>query len=513
MESRKKIPLKALLDILDAEIAVGNANKELVVEKITSYSKNVEPNSVFVAYKGVKQDGHTYIEEALKKNPALIVAENISPSFKKNSCPILKVKDGREALSKLSAWFYNYPSSKLLTVGVTGTNGKTTTCWLIYSLLNSLGVKTALISTIGVFYGKEKKSQHIEVTTPDSVSLQKELSSALQKECQAAVIEISSHSLDQKRVKDIFLNTAVFTNLTKDHLDYHKSMEDYFKAKRKIFSLLKNNKKGAVVNIENSWGEKLYALENKNALSVGRTKGEIQIKNKESSLLGTQFLVTSSLFGEAQGSSQLFGVHNLENIVCAVGALCSLAKESGLSFSLQDVVKELSQCSFPKGRLERVLPANKSTKELINTAPLVFIDYAHTGDALAKVLSTLKPLCKEKLWVVFGAGGNRDPLRRKTLAEAASSLADKIVVTSDNPRDEDPQSIINDIKAALPQGIQYEEILDRREAIHFAVNNAAPLDVVLIAGKGHEEYQIIKGKRFYFSDYQEAENALNQRNK
>jgi len=459
------------------------------IGKVTSDSRDAK-DSLFVAISGTKEDGHDYVNNALQNGALAIIA---TKKLSNISAPVIYVKDAHKALSRCADLFAGSPSRSLFTIGITGTNGKTTTNWIISHIFNSLDMPCLRVGTLGVGYpnGREQKGA---LTTPSPVNLHQTLKLGLSEGAKAAVLEVSSHSLSQARVDDISFDAGVFTNLTHDHLDYHKSMEEYFKAKTRLFNLLERSEKKttACINIDDPYGEKLSALfgDKLNCLTFGENKNAtVRIDDVTLSLDGVLFTLVWK--GERYLiESALLGAYNVSNITAAFCA--SLAA----GFDPFQISKTLTSLPDVPGRLERV-----SSKGIT-----AFVDYAHTPDALSRALEALKPFVKGDLWVVFGCGGDRDRSKRPEMAEAAAKLADKVAVTSDNPRSESPEAIIEEILSGGLKPAITE--VDRREAIRKVVSSANSGDVILVAGKGHEDYQILGSERIHFSDREEISNAF-----
>ncbi len=455
-------------------------------------SRKIRPGDIFVAIAGAQGDGHDFISKAFAAGAVLAVVSNES---KADGYPGVLVSDPRKSLSRLAALFAARPADRLKVIAVTGTNGKTTTNWLVYHALNALRQPCIRIGTLGVEAGN-LFSRPGNLTTPDPVEIQNDLRAALDGGCTAAVMETSSHALAQGRVDDIAFDVGIFTNLTRDHLDYHGSMDEYFRAKRRLFELISEGKKetrAAVINIDTDAGRKLQAELPALALrdfSFGTAPGaRIRIASFTQNLAGS--LTDLNIEGRTYAlRTKLLGSHNAQNLAGALGALMALG------IPVADACAALEVSPQVPGRLEA-----------ITGAPFgVFVDYAHTPDALENVLPALRSLVKGSLWVVFGCGGDRDRGKRPQMAEVAQRLGDRVVVTSDNPRTEDPQRIIQDI---LSQGAKvYMVEADRRIAITETLRQAKAGDCVLIAGKGHEDYQIVGTEKSHFSDQEVARETL-----
>ena len=490
-------------------LANGGVLSDPEVTSVHCRSKNVRPGGVFVAVRGQHYDGHDYIQEALDRGAVAIVAEKTDIS----NAIVALVDDSRKALALLSATFYGNPADRLVMIGVTGTNGKTTTVALIETILKAGGVEVGVIGTANYRYRGKVFSNPL--TTPESIDLQRILADMVAAGVTHVVMEVSSHALDQQRVVGCAYDTAVFTNLTQDHLDYHKTMNDYWACKQSLFTdylglSLKKERTAAVINCNDPRGRQLAErLGDKQVIRVGETADCVvypkDVRYAPDGISG----VIATPMGELTVTSPLAGHYNFENILCAVGVSVSLGIDNGITRSGIVAFKGVP------GRLEKVAnPLNRH----------VFVDYAHTPDALAKVLATVRAITSRRLFCVFGCGGDRDRKKRPEMGRIAVTLADRVVITSDNPRSEDPQLIINEILAgvadvALPtvdpaefgrldDGKRYLVEPDRSLAISAAIQASRPGDAVVIAGKGSEPYQILKDGTVDFDDRMEARNAL-----
>ena len=474
--------MNRLQDILykaGSEEIRGNLQKE--VKGITMNSLQVENGFMFVAVKGTRTDGHNYIGNAIDKGASVVVCETFPQSFNKE-ITYVKVKDSAAALGIMAANFYDNPSEDLNLIGVTGTNGKTTIVTLLHNTFRSLGYKTGLISTIvNKIDNKEIKATH---TTPDAVSINALLRQMADAGCDYAFMEVSSHAVVQQRIAGLQFTGGVFTNLTHDHLDYHKTFKDYLNAKKRFFDTLPksafaltniDDKNGAIMLQNCAAHKKSYALKN-----MADFKGKIL----ENSFEGLHMTINNR-----EIYSLLTGTFNAYNLL-AVYATAAL-----LGIPDEEILIELSKLTGAPGRFEVLKSGNGIT---------AIVDYAHTPDALKNVLETINEVRsgKGKLITVTGAGGDRDKTKRPEMAQIASVLSDKLILTSDNPRSEDPQKILDDMKAGvdITRRKKMLVITDRREAIKAAIMLAEPGDIVLVAGKGHENYQEIKGKRHHFDD-------------
>ena len=485
--------LKALLSKTPTILTVGSTDREIAA--ICYDSRRVQKNTLFVALRGEKVDGNNYIEEAIDRGAVAIVTDE---EQHQRGATVIIVKDARKALADLAAEFYGRPSLGLKVAGITGTNGKTTTAFLLKHLCESVQLRAGLIGTIRYEIGD--RILPASRTTPESLDLQDMLFQIRSAGCRAAVMEVSSHALEQGRVRDVEFDSAIFTNLTQDHLDYHQTMEAYFEAKANLFTGLvaQPHKKGkAVVNIDDRWGQQLLArLSNEHpGLSVTtfgmNARADFRASAIRTEISGTQYQL------DAQGKTYLvrlplIGFFNVYN------SLAALAGAASLGVDLRTAVRAMADAPSVPGRLEPV-PVKRQFR--------VFVDYAHTDDALTNVMKTLRDLGPRRLIVVFGCGGNRDKAKRPLMAAAVEQLADWAIVTSDNPRKEPPETIIQEIETGF-RGKNYEAIMDRREAIFHAISLAQPRDIVLIAGKGHETTQEFADHTIPFDDVAIAQLAI-----
>ncbi len=448
------VKLKNLIREIECEV---KGSKEIEITGISADSRTVSPGNLFIAKKGGTFDGAQFIPEALNAGALAIVTDIFDPFLK-----VTQIICQPEALiAKLAARYYSHPSQDLFVVGVTGTKGKTTTTYLIKHLLDSFDCPSGLIGTIETIIGENRFASSL--TTHDVISNQKWLKEMLQKGCKGAVLEVSSHGLEQARVDEIEFNIGVFTNLFPDHLDYHGTMEQYAKAKQKLFEVAKMG----IFNADSPWhmGK---------GLTFGIEKGEIRATHITLTPQGTHFQIDGIDF-----HLPLIGRFNVYNALAAIGV--SLTKGA----KLPEISDALSRFTSVPARLERV--GN------------VFIDFAHNGEALENVLSALKEMALGKIIVVFGCGGNRDPSRRTGMARAAEKWADIAIITNDNPRKEDPEEIARQISASFETKVPLIE-LDRKKAIEKAIQLASDEDIVLIAGKGHETVQIFAHQTVPFDD-------------
>ena len=462
---------------------------EYNLSDISNDSRHVKKNSIFLAYPGIHTDGRKYIAEALKKGAKAIVYEKKNFTWQQSwDASHYGINDLKNNEGEIAHIFFKKPSKELLTIGITGTNGKTTCAYWISEIQNLLGKKTGLIGTLG--YGYKKLKPHV-YTTPDAIFNHRILKEFKTEKIKSVVMEVSSHALSQGRVNGILFDVAVFTNLSRDHLDYHLNFKNYFDAKKKLFHF--PSLKVAVINIDDAYGKKLKLslVQNKTkVITYGIQNGDIRASHIEYSLSSTTFqLITKKETYKVK--APIVGEFNVYNLLAVISGLV------GSGLPIQKVIKQVSHISQVPGRMERL-----GTK----LTPQVFIDYAHTPDALKKALRTLKDQTEGKLVCVFGCGGDRDKGKRKEMAEAASDLADTNFITSDNPRSESPKKIISEISRSMSGAYKIE--IDRHKAIFKAIEQAKKQDIILIAGKGHETYQEINGVRYPFSDKKYVKKAL-----
>ncbi|MBQ7288482.1 MAG: UDP-N-acetylmuramoyl-L-alanyl-D-glutamate--2,6-diaminopimelate ligase [Clostridia bacterium] len=451
---------------------------------ITDDSRKVEPGCVFVCIDGAAVDGHRFAEEALKKGAAIIVCQRDLGLPNQ-----IVLQDTRTVYAEMCAKWFDYPSKRLKILGVTGTNGKTSVSYMLKAILEEAGHKVGLIGTIQNMIGDEVLSS--KNTTPGPYQLNELFSQMLDKGCDYAVMEVSSHALDQKRVHGIHFAAAMFTNLTQDHLDYHKTMENYMLAKKRLFAMAEI----AILNYDDPWSDRI-AEGLTCPVSSYSTVGDdasYSAKNIVYSPTGVDFeFVGYSVIGRMRLHTG--GKFTVYNAMCA--ATCAV--EMGVP--IQTVCRALDNLKGVKGRAE-VVPTNRDFT--------VIIDYAHTPDGLENVLSTFKECKKNRLVVLFGCGGDRDRTKRPLMAKACAALADFLIVTSDNPRTEDPEKIIDDILVGLADTkTKYVTIPNRVEAIHYAIENARKGDIIVLAGKGHETYQILENQTIHLDEREVVKEAL-----
>ncbi len=480
--------IATLLEKIKVKSIIGDIEQE--VQGIDSDSRNIKSGYMFIAVKGTVVDGHKFIDKAIEQGAIAIVCEDI-PEIQKQGVTYIVTPDTQLALGQLASAWFNYPSEKLRLVGVTGTNGKTTIATLLYKMFKMFGEKVGLLSTVCNYIDdKPVPSTH---TTPDPLSLNKLLSEMVEQGCTYAFMEVSSHSADQKRIGGLDFDGGIFTNLTRDHMDYHKTVDAYLKAKKSFFDSLSkkafaltnaDDKNGAVMLQNCKAKQSAYSLQ-----SMAEFKGKII----ESRIDGTTLLINNR-----EVETLFVGKFNAYNLLAVYGAACLLGKEP------EDVLTIISALIPVSGRFQ-TLSKNRIT---------AIVDYAHTPDAITNVLQSITEVIRGKgeIISVIGAGGNRDKGKRPIMAQEAAKLSNQLILTSDNPRDEEPEQIIAEMKEGL-SATQLKKCLaitDRREAIRLAIRLAKPGDVVLVAGKGHEDYQEIKGVKYHFDDREEIEKAFEE---
>lgn len=477
------MPLSQLLPV--AESAV-------LIRELTLDSRKVRPGDLFLAVPGSQQDGRVHIADAVARGAAAVAYEaEGAPAMHAESAVLVPVKGLAGQLSAIAGRFYGEPSRALQLVGITGTNGKTSVSQLLAQALDLLGQRCGLVGTLGNgFHGALEQGKH---TTPDPVGVQATLAGLKQAGARAVAMEVSSHGLDQGRVAALQFDVAVFTNLSRDHLDYHGDMQAYGAAKAKLFAW--PSLRCRVINLDDAFGRELALQAHESRLigySLERTDAYLHCRDVQFDDRGVRaHLLTPR--GEGMLHSSLLGRFNLSNLLAVVGALL------GMDYALDEILQVLPRLQGPAGRMQRLGGGDK---------PLLVVDYAHTPDALEKVLEAMRPHVQGRLVCLFGCGGDRDRGKRPLMAAAAERLADAVWVTDDNPRTEDPKQIIDDIRAgfAAPEAVQF--VHGRGEAIARLVAQASAADVLVLAGKGHEDYQEIMGVRQPFSDLAEAQKAL-----
>lgn len=433
-------------------------------------SRKVNKGDIFVALRGINNDGHKYVEDAIKNGASKVVVEEGLYDVETEI-----VLDTHDYLIKYLKDNY-YPSIKdIKLIGVTGTNGKTTTCFLIQKALNKIGIKTGYIGTIGFYV--DEKIRDINNTTPDIYDIYELLLECKDLGCEYVAMEVSSHALDKKRVGGLLFDYAIFTNLTQDHLDYHKDFDDYALAKQKLFKMIKSNGY-AVINADDDYKD--YFMVHSNNITYGFNNSDYQITNANITSESSTFVLKNK---EETYESKLLGKHNIYNLTCMIIIL----KLIGIDYKN---IKELVLSSnAPSGRMDTVFHGTNR----------IIIDYAHTPDAIENVVKAVKLFAKARVLVIIGCGGDRDKTKRPKMAKIATDLADYSIFTSDNPRTEDPKAILNDMVEGLTN-TNYEVIENREEAIKRGIQMLEENDILLVLGKGHENYQVIGREKIHFDD-------------
>lgn len=482
--------MKNLTDILRGiKIIESQGDTNQGISKIVFDSRKVEQNCLFVAVRGTQVDGHSFIQKAIDGGAAAIVCEEMPQNTE--GTVFIKVADAAAALGEMAANFYDNPTQNLKVVGITGTNGKTSTATLLYDLFTGLGYKCGLVSTVE--YRVAGKILHSTHTTPDQIALQKLFSDMVTEGCTYAFMEVSSHALEQKRTAAIQFAGAVFSNITHDHLDYHKTFENYRDAKKKLFddlpktafALTNHDDKNGKFLLQNTKAEKhSYAL---------RKVADFKAKIIENSLLGLQLDMDGHEF-----HARMIGEFNAYNLLVVYATAVLLGADK------LEILTILSNLRGAEGRFDPIYDAKRDI--------VAIVDYAHTPDALENVLETILHFRKDnqKIITITGAGGDRDPVKRHVMGKICATMSDTLILTSDNPRSEDPLSIIEQMKLDIAQKNMSKvlEIADRRQAIRTAVKLAQRGDIILLAGKGHEKYQEINGVKHPFDDKEELEKAF-----
>lgn len=487
-------PAVTLKQIAKATGGKLSGDGSLVVNDVTHDSREAGPGKLFVAIKGALLDAHEFVPQVMQQGTPGIISEAARPENFHGAW--LQVENARRAMALAAAEVHHHPSRELQLVGITGTNGKTTTAYLIASIPEAAGEPVAMTGTVEYRIGKERRKAGR--TTPEATDMQRLLRQAVNVGCRTAVMECSSQAMDFHRCDALEYSVAVFTNLTRDHLDYHQTMENYWYAKQRLFDgRLGTRPKHSVVNVDDPYGVDLANKLESEGLDVIRyavkAEADVTAREPQFSLEGMRFELHTPA-GTREFRSPLVGPPHVYNTLAAVTS--GLA----LGYDLDVITRALAECTGAPGRFERVGHDGDFA---------VVVDYAHTDDALLNVLRTAREVTRGRIITVFGCGGDRDRSKRGPMGEAAGSLSDVVILTSDNPRTEDPHSILSDAEEGIQKtGKPYRKIADRREAIHEAVAQARSTDLVLIAGKGHEDYQIIGREVFHFDDKEVAREAL-----
>jgi UDP-N-acetylmuramoyl-L-alanyl-D-glutamate--2,6-diaminopimelate ligase len=505
----------SLLEALPPELQLNGyesnaASRELEIRGISYDSRRVEAGDLFFALRGGSSDGHDFLAAAFERGAVAAIVETVPADWDSAGRPIVAVRDSRRALAPISTQFFGHPGSELTLIGITGTNGKTSTTYLVESILERAGLSTGVIGTLDIRYAGE--IQPAVNTTPESYEIQRSLRAMRDHGVACAVMEVSSHGLALDRVWGCNFAIAALTNVSQDHLDFHDSMDAYRNAKVRLFDTYLRASGSAVVNIDDASADAFIRAAGRSGAKLVRVSrksksaADVRLEHAQVALNGTDARIALPS-GVLDLRIPLVGDFNLENTLVACGIAVALEIDPKI------IAAGIENCPQVPGRVERV----QTTRE---AEPVVVVDYAHTPDAVEKLLATLRPLAKERLIAVFGCGGDRDRGKRPRMAEAVARWSDRVVATSDNPRSEDPLQILKDVEAGLTtlQRIEadaldatdasYAMISDRRRAIEIAIGIARPGDMVVIAGKGHEDYQIVGPDRLHFDDREEARNAL-----
>lgn len=471
-------------------------NADVAIRAVTADSREVTEGALFVAVPGSREDGARFIPDAIAAGAAAVVCEGEGPPL---PLPTVRVSCAYSALGRMAEFHFDYPGRNLTVAAVTGTNGKTTIGWLMRHVLSQCGRRCGLIGSIGTAVGNGPL-QPAKHTTPTPMRFQQRLADIVADTCTHATLEVSSHALHQRRIGSLACRTAVFTNLTRDHLDYHQTTERYFEAKSRLFLENLDPDGDALVNCDDPFGRRLAETLRRAAIRCTgygfADSAEYHPAGYVTDLNGTQLLLREPGGAEYRVTSRLAGRFNGANLMATWAAARALGCEP------EPLAAAIASFPGVPGRLERVGGPD---------GPTVLVDYAHTPDALGNVLATLAPLRRRELVVVFGCGGDRDRSKRPEMGAIAAHWADRVWVTTDNPRTENPDRILNDIAAGIPSGTRFRVVADRREAIRQAIREADDADTVLLAGKGHEDYQEIGETRHHFDDREEAAAALADR--
>ncbi|MCW3149874.1 UDP-N-acetylmuramoyl-L-alanyl-D-glutamate--2,6-diaminopimelate ligase [Stutzerimonas stutzeri] len=468
------------------------ADSPVLIRELTLDSRKVRPGDLFLAVPGLQQDGRRHIDDAVARGAAAVAYESEGVELQPvGDAVLVPVRQLASQLSAIAGRFYGEPSRSLHLIGVTGTNGKTSVSQLVAQALDRLGERCGIIGTLGTgFYGELELGRH---TTPDAIGVQATLANLKKQDARAVAMEVSSHGLEQGRVAALDFDVAVFTNLSRDHLDYHGTMEAYGAAKARLFDV--PGLRCRVINLDDAFGRVLAAQSHESRLitySLDDSSAYLYCPDARLDDDGIHArLVTPQ--GERSLRSPLLGRFNVSNVLAAIGALL------GMDYPLDEILAVLPELQGPAGRMERLGGGDR---------PLVVVDYAHTPDALEKVLTALRPHARGRLVCLFGCGGERDRGKRSLMAQVAERLADAVIVTDDNPRNEPAEQILDEIRQGFRQPERAIFTTGRGAAIAACIARSQPDDVVLLAGKGHEDYQEICGVRQPFSDLDEARKAL-----
>ncbi|HEV2826532.1 MAG TPA: UDP-N-acetylmuramoyl-L-alanyl-D-glutamate--2,6-diaminopimelate ligase [Pyrinomonadaceae bacterium] len=503
------VTLKQIAEVTGGELS---GDGTIVVTDVSHDSRRAGPGSLFVAVRGGLFDAHKFIPQVISQGAVGVISELDRPAAELQLAELqsgselappgfawIQVENVRRAMALAAAEVHHHPSRELQLVGITGTNGKTTTAYLIASIPEAAGEPVLMTGTVEYRIGSERRKA--DRTTPEATDMERMLRRAVDVGCKTAVMEASSQAMDFHRCDALEYAVAVFSNLTRDHLDYHKTMENYWYAKQRLFDgRLGSRPRTSVINVDDGYGVELAERLKREGLQVVtyalKAEADVTARNAEFSLEGMKFTLHTP--GSVNGfRSPLVGPPHIYNTLAAI------ASGLALGYDLEVITRALEKCTGAPGRFERV-PHDGDFA--------VVVDYAHSDDALLNVLRTAREVTTGKIITVFGCGGDRDGSKRAPMGEAAGSLSDVVILTSDNPRTEDPEKILADAEIGIQKtGKPYRKIADRREAIHEAIAQARSNDLVLIAGKGHEDYQIIGREVFHFDDKEIAREALAER--
>jgi UDP-N-acetylmuramoyl-L-alanyl-D-glutamate--2,6-diaminopimelate ligase len=500
--------LRELVGTLDTQLTLQEEQLDREVSEVAHDSRKVKPGSLFVALRGFHSDGHRFIPQAVRQGAAAVVAEFEDRTAETAGTPQIIVEDTRTALALLADVFYGHPSNRLALIGVTGTNGKTTTTYLVKAVLEAAGHSAGLIGTIDYRVGDRVYSA--PNTTPESLDLQRLLAEMVDIGATHCVMEVSSHAMELGRTVGCRFTTAAFTNFTQDHLDFHETMEAYFRAKLRLFTGLGPDHY-AVINQDDPYAAAILNQTQARVITTGLTDSAMvhPIGQTQHGISGLTFTVATPS-GRVVVESPLIGRHNIYNILTAIGTGISLG------IGLDAIARGIRSMKAVPGRIEKVDEGQPFA---------VVVDYAHSEDALVRLLEAMREIAENRIITVFGCGGDRDRTKRPKMGAAALAGSDLVIVTSDNPRSEDPGSIIAEIEQGMIKGEKtafpgalvssgktpYSVIPDRRDAITSAIAAAKPGDIVVLAGKGHEDYQIIGSSRVHFDDREVAREEIRKR--
>ena len=482
--------LKDILKGTEGKLVSGNTDIE--INSLTIDSRKAGEGVLFVAMVGMTTDGHKYIPSAYDKGTRAVITEHNIENIP-DDMTVYQVKDARDALDVMAANFYSHPGNELNIIGVTGTNGKTSTTYFIEAVLNYIKHKTAVIGTVEIRIGGKKRDIDFATsTTPDTIELNQMLRIMADEDCDDVVMEVSSHSLELKKVKGIHFSVGVFTNLTQDHLDFHKTMENYAAAKAKLFKMCRYG----VINADDKWADKMTENATCNIITFGIEK-DCDIRAKDIEYLPDRVDFTVNIRGEdVRFELMVPGKFSVYNALAAIGTCYALGIDT------QYIKEGIRSIEGVPGRIQNIKN---------NRGFNVIVDYAHTPDGLENIINAVREFTKGRVITVFGCGGDRDKTKRPVMGEIVGRLSDIAVVTSDNPRSEDPGEILKEIEKGIkPVTDKYVMIEDRKEAIKRAVDMAEKGDSIIIAGKGHENYQILKDKTIHFDDAETAREILGE---